>query len=70
MDNLRTTAIDSGRDSLQNLADNFIKDKDMRDNTHSIIRETAQSLHNLGKSRLKDQSLNDLHKPTSDEGLG
>ena len=66
MDNLRTTAIDSGKDMLSNLADNFIKDKDIRDNTHAIVRDTAQSLHDLGKSRLTDQSLNDLHKPTSD----
>ena len=41
MDNLRTTAIDSGKDMLSNLADNFIKDKDIRDNTHAIVRDTA-----------------------------
>jgi hypothetical protein len=40
----------------------------MRGNTQAIIRDTAQSLHDLGKSRLKDQSLSDS-KPISEEGL-
>ena len=65
----RSRIVNSGKDLLTGLSDQFIKDGEIRGFTNKIINDTAQSFHDMNKSRLSEQSLHENNKPASDQSI-
>ncbi len=69
MNDFRSKIINLGKDGLSGLSDKFIKDDSIRGFTNQLINSTAQSLNDLNKNRLKDQSLNQNNVTQKDGSL-